>query len=445
VLPALPAGRPSRLLSRRGASSRQHCIHSKAGSARALRRARESAPAARLSCRGAQARRGRKRKACPHDAQPPRSAPGPARTDAADGAQRGGAAGRAGPGAAGEPPACKPDGGAPAATAPGPGPAGPPAVAAALPLPLFRSVGGAAGGPLVPAFAPQWAAGDLHGRGAPPLRCWGGQASGAPPGAGQGTFEPAKLGWEGHGGPYAGPNAFGSDPCAWAGGAAAWLPSAASLPALEPGGPAQLAPWPLSMALPLTGGPGAPPHPAAMLAALHAQQARGAGGWGAPPPGGVPAAAPRLYGGCGGAAQGAWRAAAALQNGHVLAGAGGGAPAAAHDAAALAPGPPGPAGVAGTHAAGGGGGFEALGAVRAAGGGGQAAGPGPPPTVDPPGAGAPTRAHLELPRAASPGAGGAAEAEMFSHFLLASPCKAPAWPPGEPGAAPALPHCLDLT
>jgi len=283
----------------------------------------ESALVARLSSHGAQARRGRKRKACPHDAQPPRSAPGPARPDTADGSQRGGAASGAGSGAAGEVPACKPNSTAPAVTAPGLGQAGPPAVAAALPLPLFCSAGGAAGGPLVPAFATQWAAGDLHGRGAPPLRCWGGQASGPPPGPGQGPFEPAKLGWEGHGGHYAGPDAYSSDPCAWAGGAAAWLPSAASLPALEAGGPAQLAPWPLSMALPLSGGPGAPPHPAAMLAALHAQQARGASGWGAPPPDGVPAAAPHPYGGCGGAAQGAWRAAGALQNGHAPAGAGG--------------------------------------------------------------------------------------------------------------------------
>ncbi len=225
--------------------------------------------------------------------------------------------------------------------------------------------------------------------------------------------------------------------CAWAGGAAAWLPSAASLPAPEPGGPAQLAPWPLSMALPLSGGPGAPPHPAAMLAALHAQQARGAGGWGAPPPGGVPAAAPHPYGGCGGAAQSAWRAAGALQDGQAPAGAGGGLLPAAHDAAALAPGLPGPAGAPGAHATGGGSGFDALGAARAAGGGGQAAGPGLPP-----GAGAPAAAHLELPRAASPGAGGAAEADMFSQFLLASPCQAPAWPPGEPGAGPApAPRC----
>ncbi len=368
----------------------------------------ESALVARLSCRGAQARRGRKRKACPHDAQPPRSVPGPARPDAADGLQRGGAASGAAPGAAGEVPACMPNSGALAATAPGPGQAGPPAVAAALPLPLFCSASSAAGGPLAPAFAPQWAAGDLHGRGAPPLRCWGGQASGPPPGPGQGPFEPAKLGWEGHGGHYAGPDAFGSDPCAWAGGVAAWLPSAASLPAPEPGGPAQLAPWPLSMALPLSGG--------------------------------VPAAAPHPYGGCGGAAQGAWHAAGALQNGHAPAGAGRGLLPAAHDAAALALRPPGLAGAPGAHATGGGGGFDALGAARAAGcGGGLAAGPGLPP-----GAGAPAAAHLELPRAASPGAGGGAEADMFSQFLLASPCKAPAWPPGKPGAGPALPHCLDL-
>ena len=367
----------------------------------------ESALVARLSCRGAQARRGRKRKACPHDAQPPRSVPGPARPDAADGLQRGSAASGAAPGAAGEVPACMPNSGALAATAPGPGQAGPPAVAAALPLPLFCSASSAAGGPLAPAFAPQWAAGDLHGRGAPPLRCWGGQASGPPPGPGQGPFEPAKLGWEGHGGHYAGPDAFGSDPCAWAGGVAAWLPSAASLPAPEPGGPAQLAPWPLSMALPLSGG--------------------------------VPAAAPHPYGGCGGAAQGAWHAAGALQNGHAPAGAGRGLLPAAHDAAALALRPPGLAGAPGAHATGGGGGFDALGAALAAGGGGQAAGPGLPP-----GAGAPAAAHLELPRAASPGAGGGAEADMFSQFLLASPCKAPAWPPGEPGAGPALPHCLDL-
>lgn len=262
--------------------------------------------------------------------------------------------------------------------------------------------------------------------------------------------------------------ASGADQAAWAGAPPPWVPgfSGGGFSGVGfsgegfPGGPtglSALAPWPLSMALPLAPPPCVATDASAMLAVMQAQQmqaqqlegvgfdpvgymrlqamqlqqarapahAQAAGGWAAPP---------------GPAAQTLGLAAQTLRS---CEGAGAACMAAA-DGALGYPAHPAPAG-SGQLA------FRAAPAGRAVGGSPSAAwaagaaylpeqglslgfakaGAAPPPALQLP--------ALAEPPLVSPGNGsGSAEADLWNHFLLASPCKAPAgWMPAEAVQAPA--------
>ena len=308
----------------------------------------------------------------------------------------------------------------------------------------------------VATLAPGWA-GDAHGRGQHAPRCRGGQAYGAvlpsaayapPPSLGVGLGTQGGL-------------ASGADQAAWAGAPLPWVPGFSGVGFSGvglPGGPAglgALAPWPLSMALPLAPPPCMATDASAMLAIMQAQQmqaqqlqAQHPEGVGFDPAGHLRLQAMQLRqmrAPAHARAAGGWAAlqGPAAQTLGSYEGAGAACMAEA-DGALGFPAHPAPAGSGQLV-------FRAAPARRAAGGSPSTAwaagaeclpeqglglgfakdGAAPPPALQLP--------ALAEPSLVSPGNGsGSAEADMWNHSLLASPCKAPpGWMPAEAVQAPA--------